>query len=220
MKRYLNLSGIILSTIVNLLICVSALFNFLLPEILAEYSINFLSLYILMPFILLIGMVSLTISVMLLFNVLGFYKNFKNKNIFMFILIGLNVLNMILYAIFMLLYGWGLIALNGFIIFTLLTTSSIFLLITNLTPTQNEKYNTVNATEKSNSAETSQENPNQNVNLENNFQKKENIVSPEDDLDNKLKILASMKNMNIITDDEFSEIKKKLVYDYLNKKGQ
>lgn len=138
----------------------------------------------------------------------------------MFILIGLNVLNMILYAIFMLLYGWGLIALNGFIIFTLLTTSSIFLLITNLTPTQNEKYNTVNATEKSNSAETSQENPNQNVNLENNFQKKENIVSPEDDLDNKLKILASMKNMNIITDDEFSEIKKKLVYDYLNKKGQ
>lgn len=49
-------------------------------------------------------------------------------------------------------------------------------------------------------------------------QKTVNQQSLEEDFENKLNILSSMKNMNIISEEEFSEIKKKIVYDYLNNK--
>lgn len=201
MHKSLNLSGIILNIIVNLLICLSSLFNFLLPDIFAIYSINFTLLYILNPIILLLSMASLTISVILLLASCRIYKNFKYKNLFTFILVGLDVLSIILYTIFLSFYGWNLIVLNGFIIFVMLTISSVFLIIGTMTSPQNNVAK--------NSAQDK-------ILVQN--QKTVNQQSLEEDFENKLNILSSMKNMNIISEEEFSAIKKKIVYDYLNNK--
>ena len=157
-------------------------------------------------------MTSLTFSVLLLLSENGIYKNFKAKNIFIFILLGLNLLTIILEAIFMLLYPWGAILLNGFIVFVLLTTSCIFSIICIFNSQQkshaDQKPENLATVTNSNISQTEKPENSQNV----------KAPSEEEKLQDKLNILSSMKNMGVVSEEEFSEIKKKLVYDYLNKK--
>ena len=202
MNKSLNLSGIILSLIGNLLVCFSSIFNFFIPAAFPEFSHIFIPLYTLMAIILVINLASLTLSTLLLLSINGLYKKLA-KNTFGFILVGLNLLTIIFYAIFMLLYPWSAIVLNGFIIFVLLTTASIFLIVCHLT--KQKPATTQNVT-----AENAKKKQTSNSQIV-------KAKSEEEKLQEKLAILSSMKNMDVVSEEEFSKIKEKLVYDYLNK---
>ncbi len=209
MNKSLNLSGIILSFIGNLVVFFSSLFNFILPDIYADYSMIFTPLYVLSAITLLFGLTSLTISVLLLLSFRGSLKNIKCSRILNFILIFLNLLTIILFAISLLLYGWGLAMLNGLIIFALLTTSCIFLIICTLATWQTKSVAKF-------VQEVPKENQSESTSHEEVSSAQSKPLSPED-LQNKLNILSSMKNMDLVTEEEFSEIKKKLIYEYLEK---
>ncbi len=114
----------------------------------------------------------------------------------------------------MLLYPWGAILLNGFIVFVLLTTSCIFSIICIFNSQQKSLAEQQTKTE--NHATIPVSNIIQAEKPENSQIVK--APSEEEKLQDKLNILSSMKNMGVVSEEEFSEIKKKLVYDYLNKK--